>query len=441
MASSPVATPLSYVGIVRLGLVQTALGAVVVLTTSTLNRVMVVEYALPAMLPGALVAWHYAVQALRPRFGHGSDVSGRRTPWILGGMAALAAGGVLAAFATAVMARDPFWGIVLASLAFTAIGAGVGAAGTSLLALLAASVAPVRRGAAATIVWLMMIFGFAVTAGVAGAFLDPFTPARLVTVTAAVAAIAMALTVIGVLGIERHALARPPERAAKPPFRAALAEVWADDEARRFAIFVFMSMLAYNLQDLILEPFGGIVFGLTPGATTQLAGLQHTGVLIGMLSVATAATWIGRGRFGSLRTWTVGGCLASALAFVGLITAANIGPPLPLGPFVLFLGIANGAFAVAAIGTMMSLAGAGRVAGEGVRLGVWGAAQAFAFGLGGFLGTAAIDLTRALFADPATAYAVVFAAEALVFLWAAKLAAGIGASRTGSPPSGAALVH
>ena len=57
---------LSWFGIFRLGLVQTALGAIVVLTTSTINRVMVVELALPAMLPGALVALHYAVQVTRP---------------------------------------------------------------------------------------------------------------------------------------------------------------------------------------------------------------------------------------------------------------------------------------------------------------------------------------------------------------------------------------
>ena len=107
---------LGWFGIVRLGLVQTALGAIVVLTTSTLNRVMVVEYALPAILPGALVALHYAVQLSRPAMGHGSDVGGRRTPWIIGGMACLATGGVLAALATALMARDTLSGILLAFL-------------------------------------------------------------------------------------------------------------------------------------------------------------------------------------------------------------------------------------------------------------------------------------------------------------------------------------
>ncbi|NJO54392.1 MAG: BCD family MFS transporter, partial [Bacteroidales bacterium] len=98
--------PLSWFGIIRLGLVQTALGAIIVLTTSTMNRVMVVELALPAMLPGALVTWHYALQMLRPRWGYGSDVGGARTRWIIGGMAVLALGGIGASLATAWMATN-----------------------------------------------------------------------------------------------------------------------------------------------------------------------------------------------------------------------------------------------------------------------------------------------------------------------------------------------
>ena len=122
--------PLSWWGIVRLGLVQTSLGAIVVMTTSTLNRVMVVELALPAMLPGILVALHYFVQLSRPRFGHGSDRGQRRTPWIIGGMVVLGAGGVLAALATSLMASSAAAGIALAVVAFVLIGAGVGASGT-----------------------------------------------------------------------------------------------------------------------------------------------------------------------------------------------------------------------------------------------------------------------------------------------------------------------
>src|ERR1700756_1095237 len=77
--------PLSWFGIIRLGLVQTALGSVTVLTMATLNRVMVVELGLPSMLPGILVGLHYAMQVLRPRLGYGSDVGGRRPPRVGGG--------------------------------------------------------------------------------------------------------------------------------------------------------------------------------------------------------------------------------------------------------------------------------------------------------------------------------------------------------------------
>ena len=89
--------------IVRLGLVQASLGAIVVFATSTLNRVMVIELALPAIVPGALVSIHYAVQMLRPRWGHGSDQGGRQTPWIVAGMAVLSTGSIMAAAATAAM--------------------------------------------------------------------------------------------------------------------------------------------------------------------------------------------------------------------------------------------------------------------------------------------------------------------------------------------------
>ena len=138
--------PLSWLSIIRVGLVQSALGGVVALTTSTLNRVMVVEFALPAMLPAALVAWHYAIQLSRPRWGYGSDMGHRRTPWIIGGMGVLALGGLLATNATVMMESSPVVGILLGILAFTMIGAGVGASGTSLLALLASRTAPQRSG-------------------------------------------------------------------------------------------------------------------------------------------------------------------------------------------------------------------------------------------------------------------------------------------------------
>jgi BCD family chlorophyll transporter-like MFS transporter len=416
---------LSWFGIFRLGLVQTGLGAIIVLTTSTLNRVMVVELAMPAMLPGALVAIHYALQVFRPAWGHGSDLGARRTPWIVGGMAVLATGGLLASVATAWMTTHALFGIALAVVAFCLIGVGVGAAGTSLLVLLAKRTNDHRRAAAATIVWVMMIAGFIVTAGVAGHMLDPFSPLRLVVVSGCVSVAAMILTILGVSGIEGRAAAPLELAQARPPhnssFRAAFAEVWAEPKSRRFAIFVFVSMLAYSAQDLILEPFAGVVFGFTPGETTKLSGIQHTGTLIGMALVPLIGAIYPRSR-GNLQVWTVGGCLASAIALLCLAAAAVVGPSWPLRETVFMLGVTNGAYAVAAIGSMMALVAAGGEKREGVRMGLWGAAQAFAFGIGGFLGTLASDITRVLLSSPALSYSAVFASEAGLFVVAALMA-------------------
>jgi MFS transporter, BCD family, chlorophyll transporter len=419
--------PLSWLGIIRLGLVQTALGAIVVLTTSTLNRIMVVELALPAMLPGLLVGLHYAMQIFRPRLGYGSDLGGRRTPWILGGMAVLAAGGVLAAVATAWMATQLLAAIVLAVLAFIMIGIGVGAAGTSILVLLATRTHPSRRSAAASVAWVMMIAGFIVTTVTAGRALDPYSGARLIAVSSAVSVIAMVLATIGVWKIEGEASPRTDQRATSrdASFAQGLRDVWAEPRARRFAIFIFVSMLAYSAQDLILEPFAGTVFGMTPGETTQLSGVQHGGALIGMILVPVINMLVPSWR---TRTtpWIIGGCLASALALLSLALAAAIGPAWPLRLSVLSLGVTNGVYAIAAIGAMMNLVDAGHRDREGTRMGLWGASQAISFGIGGFLGTLASDGARHLLSSPSLSYALVFATEAGLFVLAAYLAIWIG---------------
>ena len=426
-----------WLAVFRLGLVQASLGAVVVLTTSTLNRVMVVELALPALLPGILVAFHYLVQVMRPRMGHGSDVGGRRTPWIVGGMALLACGGVVAAFAVTLMPERRDLGIAVAFVGFAMIGLGVSASGTSLLALLAKRVDAPRRAASATIVWLMMIVGFAVTAGVAGRLLDPYSPARLLAVSSGVSIVAFVLALIALGGVEGRAAsgvvpadALPDPAVRKAAFWTALAEVWREAEARRFTIFVFVSMLAYSAQDLILEPFAGTVFGFTPGESTSLSGVQHGGVLVGMLVATLAGRRLGRRSTGSLRAWTMVGCALSALALLGLVAASLVGPGWPFRATVVVLGAANGLFSIAAIGSMMRLASRGRdgreeSGREGMRMGLWGAAQAVAFGLGGLVGTGASDLARWLLGDPSASYATVFAFEALLFVVAAWLAAGV----------------
>ncbi len=420
---------LGWLGIVRLGLVQTSLGAIVVLMTSTINRVMVVELGLAAVVPGFLIGIHYVVQLARPRFGHGSDRGGKRTPWIIAGMAVLGGGGVLATLSLYLVATSWLAGVALATLAFVLIGAGVGASGTLLLVLLATTVSAERRPAAATTTWLMMIAGFIVTTAVVGALLDPFSLDRLLVISIAVSCIAFVVTVLAVAGIEdRYGGVRSDTPIAEPMtqttnFKGALREVLVEPTTRQFALFVFISMLAYSGLDVLLEPFGGAVFGLTPGETTQLTSVYSSGLLAGMLLVALLGSTIGRRHPDTLRLCMLIGCAGSAIGLLALAALAIGLMNGPLNVVVIAIGLTNGLFAVAAIGSMMGLMSQGHRGRDGVRMGVWGAAQALAFGTGAILGAAIVDVLQQFDVATASAYASAFAVLGGLYLGAALLAA------------------
>ena len=410
---------LSWLSIVRLGLVQMCLGAVVVLMTSTLNRLMVVELSLAATLPGALVAIHYLVQISRPKWGFLSDIQGNRTKWIILGMIILAVGANLAALCIPLYSFNATAATILSFFAYTIIGLGVGASGTSLLALLATHTIQHRRAAAATITWLMMIFGIAVTATVVGKLLDPYSVERLIKIVFGLTLVTVAITFISTLNIERGLSSINKNINKSQSFLTGLKVIWANSQTKRFSVFVFLSMTAYFMQELILEPYAGIVFSFTPGQSTSLSGMQNGGVFLGMLAVGIACTGF---KFGALKNWVWAGCMGSCISLVLIALAGQSPDIVPLAPLVFGLGIFNGMFAVAAIGSMMSLASQNNDSREGTRMGLWGAAQAIAAGFGGLLGTILVDLLRLANFSHADAYGTVFIFEAALFALAASIA-------------------
>ena len=245
---------LSWVSIFRLGLVQMCLGAVVVLMTSTLNRLMVVELSMAATVPGFLVGLHYIVQLSRPKWGLVSDVENNRTKWIILGMMILGVGAKLATYSVRIYETTPAFSMAVSVFAYTLIGVGVGASGTSLLALLAKHTAARRRPAAAMITWLMMIFGIAMTAGVVGQLLAPYSPERLTQVVLGLTVLTVVLTILATWRVERGLAQIIPDAHSRAPLIQELGIVWAHPDTRRFTIFVFLSMTAYFMQELILEP-------------------------------------------------------------------------------------------------------------------------------------------------------------------------------------------
>lgn len=414
--------------IVRVGVVQACIGALVVLITATMNRVMVVELGLPATIAGALVALYYTIQlGLRPRMGHLADHSRRIPLWIAGGIAILAAGVTGASLALPLVPTAPLAGYPLLVGSFLLVGLGASTAGTLALTLLSLRVAPARHARAAAVAWFFLIFGFVVSTKVAGALLEPFSMAALQRTAMTIGAGCTGLALLAMLGIERGLVLAPPRTTGpKGDFPAAVREVLADDVSRRFTGFVAISMIAFAMQDLILEPFAGAVFGLSPADSTRISGLHQQGAGMGMLVTAALAT-----RIGTVTSWARWGCVASGAALVAIACAPLTGSLPFLKLSLLWLGIANGCFAIGAIGSMLGLAQRGGESRAGVRMGVFGAAQAIAQAGGAFLGALASDVTRALLGSDTLGYGSVFVLEAGVFVAAAVLASGVPAITRG----------
>ncbi|MDA9270931.1 PucC family protein, partial [Planktomarina temperata] len=204
------------------------------------------------------------------------------------------------------------------------------------------------------------------------------------------------------------------------PFQEALREVWAESKTRNFTIFVFLSMNAYFMQELILEPYAGLVFAFTPGQSTSLSGAQNGGVFVGMLTVGIMATGF---KIGSLRRWVMSGCYGSGAVLLLICLSGLMSTALNFTYLVVALGFFNGMFAVSAISAMMALASSseGRGQREGTRMGLWGAAQAIAAGFGGLTGAVLVDMTRSFLAD-GPAFGAVFIFEAALFFAAALMA-------------------
>jgi MFS transporter, BCD family, chlorophyll transporter len=404
--------------VLRLGAVQACLGALIVIITATINRVMVNELTLPALVPGLLVALHYAVQlVLRPKMGHFADRHGQLGRWIVLGMVMLATSVVGIAALLPALRSAPAVAFPLIVLAFAGVGLGVSTAGTLLLTVLSLRVEPARHARAAATVWLCMIFGFILCTVIGKQLLEPFSYAALVRFAVVIGAGSVVITAAALIGLPTTITSSGVPRASDHRFGGAVRAVWADPIARRFTLFVGLSMLAYSTQDLILEPFAGAVFGMTPAESTAISGVHQAGSLLGMLLTAFLST-----RVGTLAGWARWGCAGSAVALLAIAASPMTGSTPMLQASLLLLGVANGAFAIGAIGSMMSLSAAAGPSQTGVRMGVFGASQAVAMAAGGLLGAGASDVMRAVFDSDRLGYGSVFAMEAALFVAAAVMA-------------------
>ena len=414
---------MTWFSIFRLGIVQLCIGSIVVLPLSTFNRLMVVELALPALLPGFLIALHYGVQITRPSWGYISDQEKDRTKWIKRGMIILGLGGIAAAFAITIFTFSFAVGILASILAYSLIGLGVGASGTPLLAMLAAHTSNNQKAAAASITFLMMIFGLAFTAIIVGNLLDPYSNEKLIAIVTSIAILANIFTYISIFGIEKklstkYKVSHKKETGTEISLISGIKQIWNEPEARLFTFFVFLSMTAFFMQEVILEPFAGKIFNLTPGESTALSGMKDGGSILGIIFVILCISTF---KLGSEKFWLITGCLISAASlFLISVLGVNLADQALLKIAVLTLGIANGVFTAGILGTMMKLASEGQIADrEGTRMGLWGASQAYAAGIAALISTSLVDTFSSFINQPAMSYGMVFSIQGMLFILSA----------------------
>ncbi len=398
--------------IIRLGLRQFAAGMLSIIVLGILNRVMKVEMGLPLGLIGLVIGIHYFAALAAIPYGHRSDTYPfgglHRTPYVLIGAALTILATIAAPFGALWMQAEAGSAVssLLTALIFLLFGFGIYTAGTAYLSLLADLTSEQQRPRAVSIVWSMMMIGILAGVFLGVQILDAYSPERLVGLFLTVAAAVGILTVTAVAGQERRTAARPTSEAV--PLRRAWGLLRSSQQACRFFVFLMMGILFLFLQQVVLEPYGGDVFGLDIRATTLFNAYQMVGVLSGM---AFAGGWLAR-RIGNRPTAGIGLGIAS-LSFLLLATAGWLDEPCWLAPAILLMGLGMGLFNVGGLALMMGMA-VNQL--TGLYMGTWTLAQALGNGLASIGGGLLFTLGLRLLGDQTSAYALVFLIEAIGLL-------------------------
>lgn len=416
--------------LLRLSLFQVSVGMAAVLLLGTLNRVMIVELKVSAFLVAAMVALPVLIAPFRALLGFKSDtyksaIGWKRIPylwfgtlWQFGGLAIMpAALLVLGGDVTQVHHDIPFAGEVLAALAFLMTGLGMHMTQTAGLALAADRATDDTRPRVVALLYVMLLVGMAVSSLVIGYLLKEFTALELIGVIQGAAVVTVVLNVIALWKQERvRPMTRAQRDAPTPSFREAWADYASGGSAGRLLVVVFLGTMAFNMQDVLLEPYGGEILGLSVSSTTLLTASWASGALIG---VALAAKWLAAG----LNPYRMGarGILAGLVAFSAVIFSNPMASPEVFFAGACLIGLGGGLFAVSTLTAAMIMP-SGK-AGRGLALGAWGAAQATAAGLSIAIGGGIRDLVNSAATqghlgvalnDPATGYSVVYHIEILL---------------------------
>jgi len=412
--------------ILRLSLFQISVGMAAVLLTGTLNRVMIVELGMSASVVAIMVSLPLLFAPLRALIGFKSDnhrsvLGWKRVPYIWFGTLMQFGGLAILPFALLVMTGNghgpALAGQIGAALGFLLVGAGMHTTQTAGLALATDLSNEDKRPRVVALLYVMLLIGMMLSALVIGRLLTDFTPTRLVQIVQGVGALTMVLNIVALWKQEARNPAATAAQDVEPSFREAWASFAARASTRRLLVSVGIGAAAFSMQDVLLEPYGGQILGLSVGATTSLTALWSLGMLTGFGFAARQL-----GRQADPHRLAGYGALIGVVAFLAVLFAGPLHavPLLAIGATL--IGLGGGLFSVGTLTAAMAISDEGRT---GLALGAWGAVQATSAGAAIALGAFARDAISAaaiardlgsVLAVPTTGYAFVYTTEIILLI-------------------------
>ena len=418
--------------LLRLSLFQITVGMALVLLVGTLNRVMIVELAVPATLVSGMLAIPLLFAPMRMLIGfrsdtHRSALGLRRAPYIWKGTLYQFGGFAIMPFALLVLSGygeavdAPRWiGLSAAALAFLLVGAGVHMVQTVGLALATDLVQDEDHPKVVGLMYVMLLAGMVISALIYGALLADYTPGRLIQVIQGSAVVTVSLNLAALWKQEARDRNRAQQMltAQHETFSVAWHSLMQRPGIPALMVLIGLGTFGFGMADVLLEPYGGQTLGFSVAQTTLLTSILAGGTLLGF-AVAARTLSMGRAPISLAAT----GAGIGVPGFLAIILSSLWGGPYVFVAGTLAVGIGAGLFGHATLTATIRKAPKGRI---GLSLGAWGAVQATCAGIGvllaGLIRDALVATSEVSGHATETPYNIVFGIEA-VFLIAAVIVA------------------
>lgn len=434
--------------VLRLGLFNLGLGLMAVLTLAVLNRVMITELGIPATIAATTLALSQLIAPIRVWLGQLSDgkklfglhrTGYIRTGIILAGITILIALQIVWFLGNQIEINNGWqWNFatisacILLGITFLVHGGALGMSSTPFTALLVDISEEEGRSKIVATIWSMLMVGI-VIGGVTGKIsldklaigdsdnplltvADLQAPINLLFILVAIVVIFLAF--IGTWKIEKtysryHLRSSALQREDSIGLKEALKVLTSSRQTAIFFFFLMIVTTSLFMQESVLEPYGGDVFGMSIGDTTMLNSYWGIGILIGYSLTGFFIV----PRLGKINTTRIG-CVLVSICF-GLIILAGLTQQENVlkGAMVLF-GVGAGVTTIGSLSLMLDLTIAETA---GTFVGAWGLSQAMARGIAIASGGWVLDLGKLLFDNVWLSYSLVFFTEGIIILLAILL--------------------